>query len=393
MEPVISTKSKNLFEYNDELIEENSGKEKKNTAIMKPYREKNEQDSIKNFTSMTVKTNNISKKNDEFKKPAFLTGMLLDKKSRFYFGLTKQDIYGGGGKIALWIRHSLLTHLRDHNIEDKFLSSLSTTSQEGLKLLWKEVLLSLGVPPDEMDEKVDKLVDETGWVALVLVKEKGRNLVIGQIDKAIGLMKEVCKNDANTKIFTGILLNAGKDEEKKQILKVIGMEEGDIEKVCALFNKKDKSSISEVVEIIKNHAEKTIKILEDVKKEIEWMDLGKFNPLLDFKQQVESVLKDAGCMKGKDDFLSLLVKNETKEAKVNRIISKSVKIASVIVSLVGFSYLTTGVVAAGSPLIHEIAWEAFEFSFHGLELSPEFFEYIESQKREGVMKSFGIVKE
>jgi hypothetical protein len=369
METTISAVARKLKENWDFAEEKKASVEEKAGEALSGGPGKLKEEKVK-VVDIVVKAAQGEKKNTKgVARPVFLAGMLLDEKNPAYFKVTAQDIYGGGGKIALWIRHFLLTHLRDNVLEDKFLRSLASAGKEGVEAVWKDVLAGLGVPPEARQGMIGKLVDETSWVALTLVKEKVREKVLEELDAAKGVACKLRDDKVFIAAFAEKLLHLKGDEARKAVLSAAGFKKSDAGDICGLIASKGKSAAGEIKGMLKEHAAAVARKLNDIMDEVRAMDLGKYNALLDFKPELEGVMKGLGQVKAKGDFLSSLVADAQKDAKIGRIAHKTAEILIETSAFVGFTIITGGVVTPGTPLLYEIMWQAGEAVIHGTQLS------------------------
>lgn len=310
-------------------------------------------------------------------RPAFLAGMLLNKKSKVFFNLTIQDIKGGGGKMALWVRHSLLTHIRDTKTGEKFLDSLASSTREGVESVWKDVLKGMGIPEKDRPGMIDKLVDETSWVSLTLVKEKVKAAVLGRIDAALGIAEKIRDDKIFIENFLKVTAARESEKERKAVLKSVGLSGSKAGKIVKLMDEGGKDAWKKAAAELKALLSPLIKHLEKVREEVNAMPLGKYNAILDFKIQRNQILKSVMKGKIKNNFLSAELVKATTDAIVCKIAGETAKAVAIIGSIAALSVVLPASTVAGMGALAHYTFHGGEILIHAVEVMHPIIESAE----------------
>jgi hypothetical protein len=303
------------------------------------------------------------------KRPVFFDAMMKNETCGVHFEFDMNDVKGGGGKIALWVRHAMLTHVRENGIEDTFLSSLASTTRDGVEAVWKDVLCGVGVPVKDQPEMISKLADETSWVALTLVKDKVRTGVLEAIDAAHDKAKALQADGAAAGKIVGSLLSMKDDATRLAALAAAGIGGKDAGGIVELLAQKGKGALKEVSAKLGETLPEVIGKLEDLRDKVFSMPLGKFHALLDFEPQLDKVMGSVGAAKNPDGLLATLVDGAKGKAFHWRMAEEFGKFA-VLVAATGA--LSAGIAPAAGvelSLAGKTAFHAAEALVHAAELS------------------------
>jgi len=298
------------------------------------------------------------------KKPAFLAAMLLDAKSEAFYEPPLQGVLQGKGKTALWIRHHMLTHLRESGDGDKFLAALLACKREGVACVWNEVLERLGVTDEARPHMVEKLVDETSWVALTLMKDRVKAAVLGRIDAALDRAGRTAEDAGCAERVTDFLLLLKNHESRKAALETMGFSGSDARDLADLMAGKGEASAPEVKAALEAHAAGQAAHLQEVRDKIGLMPLGKFDALLDFQVQRDEILEGLGGEKVKGSFLSQELLKAKADAAAGRIVTKTVKVGCEIGSFFILGALLPPAAALGPGALAEVLLHGGEVLFH-----------------------------
>jgi hypothetical protein len=325
-----------------------------------------------------------------FKKPAFLSAMLLDAKSEAFYEPPLQGILQGKGKTALWIRHDMLTHLRESGAGDKFLAALLACKREGVACVWNEVLERLGVAQEARPALVEKLVDETSWVALTLMQDRIQAAVLGRIDAALETAGRINKDSAFAGRVADFLLLMHKQGARKTALEMMGLDGSEAEELAALMAAKGEAAADQVKAALKACASGHAQRLEEVRDEVALMPLGKFKAMLDFQVQRDQILKGLGGEKVKDSFLCRELLKAKVDAAADRIVTKTVKIGCEIGSFVFLGALMPPAAALGPAALAEVLLRGGEILFHAPLLLHTVLEAYETWVDWKLLKKLGV---
>jgi len=302
------------------------------------------------------------------KKPAFLSAMLLDEKSEAFYEPPLQGILQGKGKTALWIRHDMLTHLRESGTGDKFLAALLACKREGVECVWNEVLERLGIPEEARPDMVDRLVSETSWVALTLMQDRTQAAVLGKIDAALETAGKIDGDPGYAGKVADFLFLMQKNESRKMALEKMGLSGSEAEKLAALMAGKGEAAAPQVRAALKACASGYVERLEEVRDKVAVMPLGKYNAFLDFQTQRDGILEGLGGEKVKGSFLSQELLKAKFDAAAARIVSKTVKLGCEVGSFVILFALLPPAAALGPGALAKVLLHGGEVLIHGPEI-------------------------
>jgi hypothetical protein len=324
------------------------------------------------------------------KRPVFFDAMMKNEKSGVHFEFDMNDVEGGGGKIALWVRHAMLTHVRACGIEDKFLSSLASTTSDGVEAVWKDVLCGLGVPGKDQPKMISKLADETSWVALTLVKDKVRTGVLGAIDAACGKAKALQADGAAAGKIVGSLLSMKDDATRLAALAAAGIGGKEAKGIVELLAEKGKGAVKEVSAKLGESLPGVIGKLEDLRDEVFAMPLGKFHALLDFEPQLDKVMGSVGAAKNPGGLLSTLVDEAKDKAFGWRAAEEFGKFAVLVAATGALSAGIAPTAGVELSLAGKTAFHAAEALVHAAQLSTEVPIALDDHADEKMLETLGM---
>jgi hypothetical protein len=298
-------------------------------------------------------------------KPAFLSAMLLDEKSEAFYKPPLEGIAQGKGKSALWIRHDMLTHLRESGAGDKFLAALLACRREGVECVWNEVLEKMGVDGEAREDMVDALVDETSWVALTLMQDRVRSAVLEKIDGAMERAGKLEKDGACADRVTDFLFLMKDDGARKMALEKMGVSASKAEKLASSMAGKGKAAAPEVKAALMACASGYAERLGEVRDKVALMPLGKYSAVLDFQVQRDEVLESLGGEKVKGSFLGRELLKAKADAAAGRIVGKTLEIGCEVGSFFMLRALLPPAAALGPAPLGKILLHGGEALLHG----------------------------
>ena len=324
------------------------------------------------------------------KRPVFFDAMMKNEKSDVHFEFDLNDVKGGGGKIALWVRHAMLSHVRACGIEDKFLSSLASTTRDGVEAVWKDVLSGLGVSQENQPKMISKLADETSWVALTLVKDKVRTGVLEAIDATRAKAKALLADGGAAGKIVGSLLSMKDDATRLAALAAAGIGGKDADGIVELLAEKGKGAVKEVSEKLGESLPGAAGKLEDLRDEVFMMPLGKFHALLDFEPQLDKVMGSVGAAKNPGGLLSTLVDEAKDKAFHWRAAEEFAKFAVLVIATGALSAGIAPSAGVELSLAGKAAFHVAEALVHAAQLSIEVPAALDDHADEKMLETLGM---
>ena len=324
------------------------------------------------------------------KRPVFFDAMMKNEKNGVHFEFDMNDVKGGGGKIALWVRHAMLTHVREKGVEDAFLSSMASTTRDGVEAVWKDVLCGLGVSGKDQPKMISKLADETAWVALTLVKDKVRTGVLEAIDAACEKAKGLQADGAAAGKIVGSLLSMKDDATRLAALAAAGIGGKDAGGIVGLIAQEGKGAVKEVSAKLGETLPEVIGKLEDLRDEVFSMPLGKFHALLDFEPQLDKVMGSVGAGKNPGGLLSTLVDEAKDKAFSWRVAEELGKFTVLLVATGALSAGIEPTAGVKLSLAGKTAFHVAEILLHAADLSVEVPIALDDHADEKMLETIGM---
>ena len=325
--------------------------------------------------------------------PVYMADMLLIKESADHFEVTLQDIRGGGGKKAGWIRSALLEHIRQKGAGGKFLKSLASTSREGVERVWRKVLDGLGVGGHERQAMIGVLVDETAWVATTLVRDSVKEGVLKDIGNALLVAGEIAGSGEHLKNFAKSLVSTKDDARRALKLQAVGFDKEEAREISLLLADGSPEAAKKAAGRLASGLSGLMKGLGKVRKKIAMMPLGKYDALLDFKPELRGVLKNVGAGLGQPDFLSIAVLEAQCNAYVGSVASTCGKLIISVASLAAFSFATAGIIGPGTSAALKLLWRAASALEFGIDNAPGILDMIQDHKDKALLKDLGVMSD
>ena len=324
--------------------------------------------------------------------PVYMADMLLNGKSADHFEVTLQDIRGGGGKKAGWIRSALLEHIRQKGAGEKFLRSLASTSREGVELVWRKVLDGLGAGAHEQEAMIGGLADETAWVATTLVRHSVKEGVLKDIDNARQVAGEIAGSSEHLANFSKNLVSTKDDARRALKLQAVGFDGDEAMEISLLLADGSPQAAKKAAGRLASGLAGLIGGLDKVREKVAMMPLGKYDALLDFKPELRGVLKNVGAGLGQPDFLSIEILEAECDAYAGSVASACGKLIISVASFAAFSFATAGVINPGTSAALKWLWRAAAGLEFGVDNAPGILDMIQDHKDKVLLKKFDVME-
>ncbi|MFH1437839.1 MAG: hypothetical protein ABIJ56_19175 [Pseudomonadota bacterium] len=322
--------------------------------------------------------------------PVFMADMLLNKASADHFEVTQQDIMGGGGKKAGWVRSALLEHIREKGAGGKFLRSLASTSREGVELVWRKVLDGLGLKGHEQKAMIGGLVDETAWVATALVRDSVKESVLKVVDNARQVAGEIAGSGEHLENFAKSLVSTKDDARRALKLQAAGFGKDEARRISLLLADGSPEAGKKAAGRLASGLSGLIEGLDKVRAKVAMMPLGKYDALLDFKPELRGVLKNVGAGLGQPDFLSIEVLEAECNAYIGSVASTCGKLIISVASLAAFSFATAGIIGPGTSTALKVLWHAAAALETGADNAPGILDMLQDKKDKALLENIGL---